>query len=315
MALLEQREARQAGDGEGEAQEQFMAYDLGRLAAFNTTPVPKMNMTDGKVMGERARESIQFIVNRLFALPSERAQFGRLASLPAPTTVVPREKPVPKPKPLTRWESYAKEKGIQKKKKERMKFDERAGEFRPIWGYKKAGADDGPPIMEAGQGDDGSVDPFERKKEEKKDRLKKQSNREKRNAEEAGGKAHLPISEQPTRNEKRVQSKAALALARTATASAGKFDAKLKNDTKAKVKRKLEQVSTAAGSEKSRNMELLSRIVGSNDGATLDMDKAANAGLRLGSVSFTSEEQPRKKAKAGSSGKKVKGGGKKKGGK
>jgi hypothetical protein len=142
LALLQQREAR-AGEGEGaeEATAQYMTFDLGRLACSNTTPVAKASLSDGKAMLERARGSVQLLVGRLFALPSEPADFGRLAELPAPTTVLPREKPVPKPKPPTRWEQFAKEKGIQKKKKERMVYDDQAKEWRPNWGYNRANED------------------------------------------------------------------------------------------------------------------------------------------------------------------------------
>jgi len=244
LTLLKQREARNSGDTEGsDAAEQYMAFDLGRLSCFNTTPVAgKANFSDGKAMAERARESVQLLVSRLFALPSEPAECGRLAELPAPTMVLPREKPVPKPKPPTRWEKFAKEKGIQKKKKERMVYDDQAKEWRPNWGYKRAN-EDHTPILEAGKGDDGSEDPFEKKLNDKKERIKKQKNQEKRNIEEAGGKHHMPVSANPSSKETKAQAKAALALAQKSTASVGKFDKKLKGEKKAPLKRKVEHIS------------------------------------------------------------------------
>jgi regulator of ribosome biosynthesis len=59
-----------------------------------------------------------------------------MAKLPSPKLVIPREKPVPQTKPLTRWEKFAKEKGIKKKKKSKMEYDEATGEYKPTWGYK-----------------------------------------------------------------------------------------------------------------------------------------------------------------------------------
>ena len=282
LALLQQREVR-TGEGEGadEATAQYMTFDLGRLACSNTTPVAKANLGDGKAMLERARDSVQMMVGRLFALPSESADFGRLAELPAPTTVLPREKPVPRPKPLTRWEQFAKEKGIQKKKNERMVYDDQAKEWRPNWGYKRAN-EDRTPILEAGPGDDGKSDPFEKKANEKKERIQMQKNREKRNEEEAAGKIHLPKSGNPTGKETKAQAKAALSLAQKATASVGKFDKKLKGEKKTPLKRKVEHMSGGSASEKSRSLELLGKIV-SIDSATMDEAKAANRGL--GSVS------------------------------
>jgi hypothetical protein len=47
-------------------------------------------------------------------------------------------KPLPPPKKETRWEQFAKEKGIQNRKRSRMVWDEEAQEWRPRWGYKRA---------------------------------------------------------------------------------------------------------------------------------------------------------------------------------
>lgn len=80
------------------------------------------------------------------SLPTSAATFGVLAQLPAPTHPIPRkteplifagEKPVPpSEKPLTKWEEYAKIKGIKSRKKDRMEFDDRLGLNRPRWGFK-----------------------------------------------------------------------------------------------------------------------------------------------------------------------------------
>ena len=48
-----------------------------RLAAFNTTPVGKFNLKDDSSMLERAKNSCQLLVQRLFAHPSEPTEFGR----------------------------------------------------------------------------------------------------------------------------------------------------------------------------------------------------------------------------------------------
>ena len=62
-----------------------------------------------------------------------------MANLPKPTTVLPREKPIPKPKPLTKWQKFAQKKGIVKKKRSKLVYDEDADEWRRRHGYKKAG--------------------------------------------------------------------------------------------------------------------------------------------------------------------------------
>jgi regulator of ribosome biosynthesis len=45
---------------------------------------------------------------------------------------------LPKPKPMTRWEKFAKEKGITKTKKSRIVFDDQKQDWIPRWGYKGA---------------------------------------------------------------------------------------------------------------------------------------------------------------------------------
>jgi len=47
-------------------------------------------------------------------------------------------KVLPALKKETRWGEFAKEKGIQNRKRARMLWDEEAQEWRPRWGYKRA---------------------------------------------------------------------------------------------------------------------------------------------------------------------------------
>lgn len=55
--------------------------------------------------------------------------------LPEAITVLPREKPIPKPKPLTKWEKFRLEKGLPPKaKRSRLVYDEITKEWVPRWG-------------------------------------------------------------------------------------------------------------------------------------------------------------------------------------
>lgn len=58
--------------------------------------------------------------------------------LPKATTVLPREKPVPAARQPTRWEQYAQAKGIQKRKKTRLVWDEVSQSWKPRYGYRRA---------------------------------------------------------------------------------------------------------------------------------------------------------------------------------
>ena len=54
--------------------------------------------------------------------------------LPAIETALPRAKPLPKPKPPTKWEQFAAAKGIQKKRREKKVWDEEKQEWVNRWG-------------------------------------------------------------------------------------------------------------------------------------------------------------------------------------
>lgn len=103
---------------------------------------------------------------------------------------LPREKKLPETKPDTRWEKFAKDKGITNKKRERMIFDENFQEWRPRFGYKRAnnGIDE-LPIVEVGHGQDPFADPWAASRQSKKERVSKNlKNQLKNDFVAAGGK-------------------------------------------------------------------------------------------------------------------------------
>ena len=108
--------------------------------------------------------------------------------LPSEKTVLPREKHVPEPKQDTKWEKFAKEKGIKNKKRERMVFEEDSQEFRPRFGYKRAknGVED-MPIVEIKNGQDPFKDPWAEERKDKKARVVKNQKNEKKNIFRANG--------------------------------------------------------------------------------------------------------------------------------
>lgn len=87
-----------------------LEFDLGNLTAHDPSPInPEdyASLRRDATCLEVATAMTQALVTQLFSLPSEAVQGGRLAQLPVPTTVLPREKPIPKPKPLTKWQKFA----------------------------------------------------------------------------------------------------------------------------------------------------------------------------------------------------------------
>ena len=70
----------------------------------------------------------------LFSLPTKSSPDGPLAILPTPTYQLPRAKPLPKLKPLTKWEQFAAAKGIQKTVREKRVWDEEKQDWVNRWG-------------------------------------------------------------------------------------------------------------------------------------------------------------------------------------
>lgn len=130
-----------------------VTYDLGNLAVFDTNVLDKNaldspNATREETLKELTRDNVQLLVNQILSLPikttteSAGGSSGQSASmtlvqLPEPTTELPREKPLPKPKAPTKWEQFAAKKGIKPKERQgKMIYDEARGEWVPKWGYK-----------------------------------------------------------------------------------------------------------------------------------------------------------------------------------
>ncbi|KAK0567187.1 Rhodanese- sulfurtransferase [Tilletia horrida] len=87
----------------------------------------------------RVQQATQSLFNAVFSLPvSRHPDHGPIVTLPPPLLTLPREKPLPKAKPLTKWEKFARAKGINKRRKDKMIFDDDQQEWVPRWGYKGA---------------------------------------------------------------------------------------------------------------------------------------------------------------------------------
>ena len=100
--------------------------------------------------------------------------------LPKKILNLPRSLPIPKPKQMTKWEKYKKEKGITQRKRSRMVYSEIAKDWVPRWGkgsIKKIENETNWALEEKQFG----VNPFEQKNQEKKLIVQKQKIREMKN--------------------------------------------------------------------------------------------------------------------------------------
>jgi regulator of ribosome biosynthesis len=243
--------------------EDDLEYDLGRLYAYDPSPIDEaaLRANESEYLMNLARDNLQLLTNKLY---DKMAADGskQVISLPAPTFPLPREKPLPQGKETTRWERYAKTKGIVKKKRSKMVWDEDSKTWAPRFGYGRAkSAKDSAEnwVVEAKPGDDVSADPFAARADAKKAKLGKQKRQEERNRLESAHAAAIATSGRShqggaaasfRRDEKKAYLKQAISAAQTSTASAGRFDRMLPNEpSRSAGKRK--QYSSATSAEHS----------------------------------------------------------------
>jgi regulator of ribosome biosynthesis len=120
-----------------------VSLDLGHLLVYDNQPFKK-DFINEEDMLERGTQNVKNIFQDLFKLcktqqgeDNEKRDFDKPEDnvmLPKPITVLPRARPVPKPRPLTKWEKFRKEKGLAEKKRSRMVYSEIAGDWVPRWG-------------------------------------------------------------------------------------------------------------------------------------------------------------------------------------
>lgn len=117
-------------------------FDLGLLLASDPNPLD-LDRTDLEAsLASVARDGAQALINQLLTTcPISSTQAGVLLSLPASTTPLPREKPLPPPKAETTWDKFAKKRGIKPKTREARKnlqYNPETGDWERKWGYKGA---------------------------------------------------------------------------------------------------------------------------------------------------------------------------------
>lgn len=278
--------------------------DLGHLMAADSAPTDLKALKNKKQREEYirdvSRDNTQILFNAIWQLPSKIEEDAVLVELPAPVMRLPREKPVPEEKAETKWEKFAKLKGITKTKRSRMVWDEEKGDWAPRWGYKRAGDDTKAWALPVPDNADPYEDQFEKAAEAKKSRIAKNEKNRQRNLAVAAG--------QSGKNKGQLDAKKDLEKAimstKKSTASIGKFDPVLANEPQIKTpgvgkKRKFApNVAPKAerGDERAKLARLADKVV-NQSGKVMDTTKAANRALM----------SVQQKAKAAKQGKKKRG--------
>jgi len=239
--------------------------NLYRCKDGNSNDSVSIHVTGTKDVNEdqllrKANNGCSQLLKGLWELETEKTDAGSLAILPAYfEQKTPRELPPPAPKVTTKWEKFAKDRGIVSKEKQSRKvWDEATQSWAHLTGYQKSSDANDPeswPIVEVKRNEDPYEDPWQRARDAKKERVEKNVITRMRNEERAGnlnkgtttrtmkakkatrdngreaGKKDLSIStpvlledNSPGQQLGKVLTKKTLVAAQTSTASLGKFD-------------------------------------------------------------------------------------------
>ena len=152
-----------------------LELDLGNMLAIDNNQIDPAQLDTPEKLLALARDNAQLLLNAIWDLETVKVEDAVTAKLPPPSYVLPREKPVPKPKTLTKWEKYAKEKGIdKKKKKDRLVWDDVVQKWIPQFGYKKAQAEaEKNWAIPVKHNADPNEDPYEKLAEDKREKVAK----------------------------------------------------------------------------------------------------------------------------------------------
>lgn len=120
-----------------------------------------------------ARDNTQYLFNKIWDLEKVTVDEAICVKLPSKIYKLPREKPLPKEKEPTKWEKYAKEKGIVKKKKDKKIWDSDSKTWKPTFGYNRGNDDTKDWLIEIPQNADPMKDYFKERENAKKERTAK----------------------------------------------------------------------------------------------------------------------------------------------
>ncbi|KAG2290791.1 hypothetical protein Bca4012_034148 [Brassica carinata] len=279
--------------------DQIYQIDVGNLLAFNPnhrfSSAPSSREELVKECVTEGTKLVQAIADTLFNLPSTETNDGPLVQLPPPTTKLPREKHLPRPKPPTKWEEFALKKGIQKRKKDKIVYDETTDKFKRRHGYDRVNDDNDIPIIEAKASDEPGEDPFAMRLDDKKKRVGKQEKNRLENLKTAAKAGALPSHVQlavtglpisGTKTQPKKIGKEALGdvagLAATSTASGGKFDKKLPGEKPPKKQGKHHKYLPIVprygwvDEEKEQTNKVLGKLLSKHSHEILNVGKAIN---------------------------------------
>ncbi|XP_043508009.1 ribosome biogenesis regulatory protein homolog [Frieseomelitta varia] len=250
--------------------------DLGTLLAldYNALNLKALKSQPEEYLRSLTRDNVQILINKIWELPVERVDEVIVAKLPKQEFILPRARQIPKARPLTKWQQFAKEKGIKRKNKPKVKWDEELQKWIPTFGYKRNKAIKQKKwLIEINNKSKAAENPIADAKAAKEERKSKNELQRLRNIAKAKNikipKVGLPTKEHFADSQQLSQ---AMTIARASTASLGKFQNRLPKEKDAKgiakqvpgMKRKAEEVPRNLQEEKKRNTNLADNVLKSN---------------------------------------------------
>ncbi|CAJ0575426.1 unnamed protein product, partial [Mesorhabditis spiculigera] len=282
---------------------------LGNLLLIDHDPFSEEAQHSNEDLLARARDSTQYLFNRIWELNKEHVDEAVVVTLPDKTYRIPREKPIPTPREPTKWEAYAKQKGIVKQKKDKKVYDEATGEWKPTWGYRSGKDNTKDWLIEVPGHKDPNADYFEERIKAKKERVAKNETQRLKNIARHNAVASKKTKGPPVdktalgvgvdamqRNKNELRE--AVDRAKVATASVGKFQDKIqgeKPNVKKGIKRKFEPNIAVMAGEKERNKSILERLAAKKP--KLNAEKLAAVAPKEAIERKKTKEPPRMKSR------------------
>lgn len=169
-----------------------LTFDVGNLTAWDPESIvmPKAGPQREDYLRQIAQDDTQNLLNKLYSMhDTEVIEGEKVLKLPDPTTILPRAKKIPVPKPPTKWEKFAQDKGIKSKsdkRREKLVYDDSTAKWVPRYGYEKVkNQEEKDWIIEIPDQADPNVDYFSQRTSEKKERIAKNKFQQLRNVERA----------------------------------------------------------------------------------------------------------------------------------
>lgn len=209
--------------------------DVGNLLVSDTKALDlqELKKDSNDYFKRLCQDGTQLLINEIFNLPVETLDDVYIVKLPTGITKLPREKKLPTAKPPTKWEQYAKLKGIQKRKKSKMVWDETHQEYRPRFGYKRANDNTKDWLIEIPESENNpNKDFFSERTKAKNERVSKNELQRLRNIARSTNSKVRGVGVLPNDKPDKLALSVALNAAKRSDASMSKFSEKLTDEDK-----------------------------------------------------------------------------------